>query len=298
MRKSIVLVLILTVFFSSLPFSVSAYRIGDTVGYALTTDIVATINGYDIPSYNVDGYTYIVAEDLRYYGFAVNYDNASRSLSISRDYSQKWVSKAYTKPYVSAEKVGKKEHSLLYTDIKTYFDGNYTHSYNINGQTIIRFDALSAYGGVSYDNNKREISLGLSKLNKNPNPVDRTKAPALGFYGHPDYPENFNIVIYKYDGNNIGFEVTSIRGRNASQITSIGVDAPISNGKCYFDFEDSFLNKGTGVLTIIDKETVHIAFTTEESGLGGWSITAAEGTHKRYFDVPENYTPWSERYGY
>ena len=99
----------------------SFYRVGDVIGSALKTDIVASINGHHIPSYNVEGYTYIVAEDLRYYGFSVVYDNNYRSLSISRDYSQGWVSKNYTKPYVPKNQVGLKEHNLLYTDIKIQY---------------------------------------------------------------------------------------------------------------------------------------------------------------------------------
>lgn len=139
-------------------------RVGDVIGSALKTDIVASINGHHIPSFNVDGITYIVAEDLRYYGFSVVYDNNSRSLSISRDYSQGWVTKNYTKPYVAPNQVGIKEHNLLYTDISTYLDGNHTPSYNINGQTIIRFDSLAAYGSVNYDNASRQMTLSLSGI--------------------------------------------------------------------------------------------------------------------------------------
>lgn len=203
MKKFIALISVLAIIITAVP--VSAYKIGDTVGYALTTDIVATINGYHIPSYNVDGHTYIVVEDLKYYGFAVYYDNSSRSLSVSRDYSQSWVSKSYTKPSVLPYHVGKRAHSLLYTDIKTYLDGYYTHSYNINGQTIIRFDALSAYGGVSYDNGKREISLGLSGLNYNPSPVDRSNVSLTSGMAVSDYRElnlflsNFSEAYYDPD---------------------------------------------------------------------------------------------------
>lgn len=207
MKKLVSVITICAILICALPFSVSAYKIGDTVGYALTTDIVATINGYHIPSYNVDGYTYIVVEDLRYYGFAVNYDNSTRSLSVSRDYSQSWVSKTYVKPYVSLSSVGNRAHALLYTDIKTYLDGYYTHSYNINGQTIIRFDSLGSYGGVSYDNNKREISLGLSGLNYNPYPVDRTSVSVLDSMSAAEKREinlflsNFSEAYYDPDDN-------------------------------------------------------------------------------------------------
>lgn len=183
MKKFISLIIAAVMLMSAFSLTVGAYRIGDVVGYALTTDIAATINGYDIPSYNVSGHTYIVVEDLRYYGFSVYYDNASRSLSVSRDYSQEYVSKVYEKPYVSPGKIGAREHKLLYTDIVTYLDGNYVPSSNINGQTIIRFDALSVYGGVSYDNNKREISLGIAGLNYNPHPVDRGSKNSGDFSG-------------------------------------------------------------------------------------------------------------------
>ena len=172
MKKIISLVIVCIMLVCAMPFTASAYRIGDTVGYALTTDIIATINGYPIPSYNVDGYTYIVVEDLRYYGFTVGYSDSSRALSVSRDYNQAWVSKSYTKPYVPASQVGQRAHAILYTDICTYFNGNYTPSYNINGYTIVRFDSLGAYGGVSYNNVKREISLDLAGLNYNPNPAN------------------------------------------------------------------------------------------------------------------------------
>ena len=140
-------------------------KVGEVIGSALKTDIVATINGHHIPSYNVEGRTYIVAEDLRYYGFSVNYDHNARSLSITRDSSQSWVSKSYTKPYVDPGEVGIKEHDLLYTDIVTYLDGVVTPSYNINGQTIIRFNSLSVYGTIGYDNSVRQASLALPGIN-------------------------------------------------------------------------------------------------------------------------------------
>lgn len=190
-------------------FTVSAYKIGDVVGYALTTDIAATINGYDIPSYNVDGYTYIVVEDLRYYGFSVIYDNSTRSLSVTRDFSQNYVSKVYQKPYIYPNEVGKVEHKILFTDITTYLDGNYVHTYNINGQTIIRFDALAPYGSISYDNNIREISATIANIATNPNPTNRTgqNAELLNLLSGTWVAENESyyagIPFMDFHGNNL-----------------------------------------------------------------------------------------------
>ena len=138
-------------------------QIGDVIGKALATDIVAEIDNHQIPSYNVDGYTYIVAEDLRFYGFSVNYDDSTRALGVNRDYSADIVSKNYMAPALAPEMIGTPLHSLLFTDIKTYLDGNYTSSCNIDGQTIIRFDALNSYGFVAYDDVARKISVNLYK---------------------------------------------------------------------------------------------------------------------------------------
>ena len=134
-------------------------------GVALRTDITAMINNHAIPSYNVNGYTYIVAEDLKDYGFSVYYDNATRMLAINRDNSKTEVTKYYEKPFVPQNEAGIVEHDILSTDIVTYLDNNYVESYNINGQTIIRFDELKRYADVTYDNDKRLIWVHIPGLN-------------------------------------------------------------------------------------------------------------------------------------
>lgn len=187
-KKSFTLFFLLISLLLQASFPAMAYNIGDLIGHALTTDIVATINGYDIPSYNVNGHTYIVAEDLKYYGFTVWYDDTIRSLFIERDTTQSWVSKSYTKPNVTTSQIGKKAHKLLYTDIRTYIGKSSIPGYNIDGQTIIRFDSLSAFGGVTYDNSKREISLSLSGLNYNPNPINRKTTSNINQYTSSTYP--------------------------------------------------------------------------------------------------------------
>ena len=163
---SVVFVMIMVLSLFSVP--TEAARLGDIMGYAQPTDIVATINGYQIKSFNVNGYTYIISEDLRYYGFNVNYYWDQRAITIYRDYSA-------TSPRLSSagrELVNPlsmgETRPLLYTDIVTYVNDNLVTSYNIDGQTIIRFDELSRFGTVSYDNNKREISLLVDGMSYNP----------------------------------------------------------------------------------------------------------------------------------
>lgn len=164
--KKIIALLMTTVLFIMSTTSVFAYRIGDVIGASLVTDIVAQINGYDIASYNCQGFTYVIAEDLANYGFGVNYNNYTRTLSITRNYGVSQIYSNYKKPAVDLNDVGKTAYNLLYTDIVTYLDGRYINSYNINGQTIIAFDDLASYGYYVYDNNTRRISLDIPGIEK------------------------------------------------------------------------------------------------------------------------------------
>ncbi len=167
MKKYLSLVLALVLALALIPSSVSAARIGDVIGYAQPTDIVATINGYQIESYNVNGYTYICVEDLRYYGFDVYYDNYTRSLSFNRNYGITNMTPQFDNPDFWSIGRNSTRRPILYTDIVTYANGTYVSASNINGRTIINFNSLSQFGTVSYDNNRREISLRLDGLNYN-----------------------------------------------------------------------------------------------------------------------------------
>jgi len=167
MKKYLSLVLTIVLALALVPNVAMAARVGDVVGYAQPTDIVATINGYQLESYNVDGYTYICVEDLRYYGFDVYYDNYSRTLSVSRN-GATYIDPQNTNPNFWSIGSNNSKRKILYTDITTYVNGSYVSSCNINGQTIIQFDHLRAFGAVNYDNNIREISLTMDYMNYNP----------------------------------------------------------------------------------------------------------------------------------
>ncbi|MBR6646741.1 MAG: hypothetical protein IKL09_04415 [Clostridia bacterium] len=167
-KKIIALTCVLVMMIPFITVNVSAARIGDVVGYAQPTDIIATINGYQLESYNVDGSTYICVEDLAYYGFNVTYNNQDRSLEAYRNYH---VSEIY--PHIESPgfwSIGNNNSrkNILYTDISTYLGGNYTPSYNLGGRTIICFDDLDIFGEVSYNNDTREISLVIDDINYNP----------------------------------------------------------------------------------------------------------------------------------
>ncbi len=189
-KKIIGLVIVTMFILSLLTTTVGAARVGDVVGYAQPTDIVASINGYQLESYNVNGYTYICVEDLRYYGFDVVYDDYTRTLSVARNNYVSQIDPQNTNPkfwQIGSNNTRKK---ILYTDIKTYVDGYYVSSSNINGQTIISFNELSRFGAVSYDDSRREISLTVSGLNTN-----IVAELAISLHNSLDYNSDWKRII-------------------------------------------------------------------------------------------------------
>ena len=132
----------------------------EIIGETVYTDIIASINNYNIASFNLDGNTVVVAEDLRNYGFDVVWSSEAHTLSISRNGSNN-VASTYIAPKIPKVLVGTKANDVLKTDIQTYINGNWVPSFNIDGQTVLRFDALNVFGNVSYDNSIRRLRLDI-----------------------------------------------------------------------------------------------------------------------------------------
>lgn len=141
-------------------FSATASAERANSGYTLYTDIVASINNYNIQSYNIDGYTAVVAEDLRNYGFDVEWRPDERALYITRNTTNN-IASTYIAPTIAKSQIGKKALKVLNTDIKTYINGELVTSYNIDGRTIIYFSDLDAYGDVVYDDPSRTLELSV-----------------------------------------------------------------------------------------------------------------------------------------
>mgnify|MGYP004633828409 CR=1 FL=1 len=125
----------------------------------LSTDIRSYVFGSEIESYNVNGSTCIVAEDLMNYGFTVVWDGNARTLSIthpSDDFTQAEKKNLGAK----SGSIGEKLTETVPTDIVTYVNGEEVQSYNIGGKTVIYIDALGVFGGVTWDGDARTISVG------------------------------------------------------------------------------------------------------------------------------------------
>lgn len=58
------------------------YPVGTVLGDYYETDIVTYLDGRQITSYNIDGRMYIPAEDMRDYGYIVDWNEKNRTLSI------------------------------------------------------------------------------------------------------------------------------------------------------------------------------------------------------------------------
>ena len=183
--KNCIILLFCMMISSSIVFA----KTGDIVGKAVNTDIVAYINGLPIPSYNINGYTGIVAEDLGKYGFDIWYSDAGRILRIKYDIaSPNEITADYILPK-NTKAIGSFAANIYETDIttqltywgnrneKSYDAGNRVimevisqtiisqtgnesinvNAYNIGGKSIILMDDLKHYGDVTWYPEERKI---------------------------------------------------------------------------------------------------------------------------------------------
>lgn len=135
-------------------------------GEVLYTNIGALIDDSPIESYNINNYTYVVAEDLTKYGFNVVWDDAARTLSITHDV-HKGYELALNKEKINIKKsdipTGKHYCNVYSTDIKTYLEGKQIDAFNVDGRTMIQIDNLAQYGEFYYDDTKRMVELRIMK---------------------------------------------------------------------------------------------------------------------------------------
>lgn len=138
------------------------------IGEVLSTDIVAFIDEQPIDSFNINDYTYIIAEDLRGYGFDVIWDGEKRTLEIERN-------KEGDRVFLPMEKINVKKADIPFrkrvfdvyeTDIITYISGHPANAYNVDGQTLIMIDELSKYGYFSYDDEKRCVKIDMAGFDR------------------------------------------------------------------------------------------------------------------------------------
>ncbi len=195
MKKVITLVLVMVLVLSSFGMVAEA-RVGDVIGTALHTDIVAYINHFAIPSYIVNGTSVVVAEDLRDFGFDVEWDPYERTLNIYRN-------DAYYLDYLyhvdKSYSTGAKYADILSTDIRVYADGYRITSYNMNGYTMIPVEELTMFGEVVWDQYGRTLKMWVDNMEIWPSPQPVSKKYYEGTTA-PDFGWVTGAAAYGVDG--------------------------------------------------------------------------------------------------
>lgn len=133
-------------------------EIGVKIGEVVSTDIRAYINGKEIKAVNIGGKMAIALKDLREFGFEVTFDEEKRTVSVI--YNRGEIKSTYSSEG-EKEEIGSYISDVLSTDIVAYLDNEQCESFNAEGYTHIYFRSLSAYGEVSFDEEKREAELKL-----------------------------------------------------------------------------------------------------------------------------------------
>ncbi len=132
---------------------------------ALYSDIDTYINNYPISGYAVDGKMTVIAEDLRDYGFNVDWDAEARALHITRNPEIKELKRKdiYDPKYPS----GTKYSDIYPSDIKVDYNGTLLTSYALDGVTMIPVNDLALLAGSEeWDGESRTYKVWLENLSQ------------------------------------------------------------------------------------------------------------------------------------
>lgn len=132
------------------------------------TDIRAFINGSELPTFYYNGtspHAVVIAEDLISYGFDVVYDDASRTLKITRNYEKSFNPIALD---VYKNKNGIRAFGIKESNIKVVLtDGTISRTfsdvYNTGGYTCISVDEFAQIYGFEWINSEKAAYIDASK---------------------------------------------------------------------------------------------------------------------------------------
>lgn len=130
-----------------------------------STDIGVLIDDQPIKAFNINGNMYIIAEELRSYGFDADWNEADRTLKISRngELARTSLDIADINIKKADMPVNQKLYDVYSTDIKTYVADSMVDACAIDGQTMIKVRELERYGTVSYDDTARITAVDVSR---------------------------------------------------------------------------------------------------------------------------------------
>lgn len=164
------------------------------VGNIYSTDILAYVNGRQIDSFNIGGRTVILVEDLydwenseRGYGFTWNYNDESRTLTVSSDGSTGFGS--FEAP---RGQTGSVLGNVYATDIKVFLNGQEVPGYNIGGRTAVCIEDLG-----TVDETSPNFQFGYSKYLCNFKWDEENRTVSLDTYVEDDFDQFTEFPNYK-----------------------------------------------------------------------------------------------------
>lgn len=170
------------------------YEIGDIIGNILYTDIVTYFDGEKIDSFNLNGQTGIIVENLRNYGFDVVWDGEERKLYANVKNTQdtaEWVNEGYEGEHPHREIEyryvnGIKTNEFRYTGRKRYVE---------DCRLCNRFDFRKTRWGMSLDQVKKseESELFMEKENS----IVYSNLEVAGFNTYLSYDFNDQNELYQ-----------------------------------------------------------------------------------------------------
>lgn len=133
------------------------------------SDVLVLIDFLPIPSYNANGETYILAEDLNCYGFDVEWNEEQRALHINRNFDKNYCD-LQNVAFVDKDsyQLGDVAFRIFKSDINTYLDSELIASLNIGGNTIISMNDLEKYGLLLWQEHSLDFR-GYPSIDQSPN---------------------------------------------------------------------------------------------------------------------------------
>ena len=160
---SIVLLAVVIAFINIDPFGINSAKEGDVLGKADYSAVDTYINNYPITAYSYKDLELISTTDLKNYGFTVESDEASNSLTITTDPTFTSENVNPDKKNTSLKK-NTKAFDVLYTETKTFIEDSEIQSFMGNGAILIKLADLESIGRIVYDENTHSLYLYIDEL--------------------------------------------------------------------------------------------------------------------------------------
>ena len=289
MKKIIPIIMCSILMLSVVCYTVSAAcESGDIIGYTQCSDIIAYIDDLPIRSYNIDGNTFIPADDLSYYGFDVSWRTDEY---ISEKYNINglgWLDINSRSGDVLHDKIITEYDSgsvpYLFTNVCTHINGQAVYGMSIDGGICINFDDLARFFAYEYVwlSDKREI-----RMSVHPDGQPKDSLMWNFEYRSPTYDNETEVTgeyaVWEFTKNEHGtFELTYTEGSTdfTPQI-SFGL-----NQVEYIVNNESSMSSGGNVTNIGKKHTIKAHEAILRGSLinsGGTSFPPLGRLHEDYY---------------